>query len=99
MSYRFSKLNDDELPVMFDYSHEWKAEEGVDCECDDTCFPKSRLACDICQELVRDKQHQLHIEEMEQHERNMERHDHREGYLDDGQMFYNHHEANDSWYD
>tara|TARA_B100000575_G_C23004002_1_gene578481 strand:- start:637 stop:792 length:156 start_codon:yes stop_codon:yes gene_type:complete len=45
------------------------------------------------------KQDQLRIEEIEQHERNMERHDHREGYLDDGQMFYNHHEANDSWYD
>jgi hypothetical protein len=28
-----------------------------------------------------------------------ERYDQREGYLDDGQMFYNHHEANDSWYD
>ena len=95
---KFTKLNNDELPIMLDYSHEWKAEKDVDCECDNTCFPNSRFVCDSCVAEISAKQDQLHVEEMEQHERNMERHDHREGYLDDGQIFYNHHEANDSWY-
>ena len=96
---RFITLSDQQLPVMFDYSHEWKHEANMDCECDSTCYPKSRLVCEACDAEVTALQDQFRIEEMEQHERNMERHDHREGYLDDGQMFYNHHEANDSWYD
>jgi hypothetical protein len=28
----------------------------------------------------------------------IEMHDEREGMLDDGQMFYNHHEAKDGWF-
>jgi hypothetical protein len=90
---KFGKLKNEDLPIMLDYSHEWKNDKDVDCECDDTCYPNSRLCCDICHEMIWDKQSQINAEMMDQ----AERHDEREGYLDDGQMFYNHHEANDSW--
>ena len=37
---KFITLSDQQLPVMFDYSYEWKHEGNMDCECDSTCYPK-----------------------------------------------------------
>tara|TARA_R110002012_G_C11644269_1_gene610911 strand:- start:2331 stop:2615 length:285 start_codon:yes stop_codon:yes gene_type:complete len=90
---KFTKLKNEDLPIMLDYSHEWKKEKDADCECDAACYPNSRLACDLCHEMVWETHSQLNKERMEQEER----HDERDGHLDDGQMFYNHHEFNDSW--
>ena len=93
---KFHKLNDAEVHIILDFNNQVSEYQDV-CECDESCYPKSRLVCQDCSLAIDAVAEDLRVEIMDIAE-SAERHDHREGYLDDGEMFYNHHEANDSWY-
>ena len=94
---RFSKLDDKELHILVDFKNR-VAEYTDECECDSSCFPNSRTVCSDCSLAVNEVLHEIN-DEIRDAAETAEQYDQREGYLDDGQMFYNHHEANDSWYD
>ena len=92
-------LNNDQVCIMLD--HKDQIVDKLSCQCDDhqPCFPHSREVCESCFGGVEAFEDELKRQEQDERDRGDWRHDERDGYLDDGQMYYNHHEANDSWYD
>ena len=94
---RFSKLNDEELHILVDFKDR-VAEYKDECECDSSCFPNSRTVCSDCSLAVNEVIEEINHEIKDAAEQDHWINDERDGYLDDGQTFYNHHEANDSWF-
>jgi hypothetical protein len=92
-------LNNDQVCIMLD--HKDQIVDKLSCQCDDhqPCFPHSREVCESCFGGVEAFEDELKRQEQDERDRGDYHHDERDGYLDDGQMYYNHHEANDSWYD
>jgi hypothetical protein len=92
-------LNNDQVCIMLD--HKDQIVDKLSCQCDDhqPCFPHSREVCESCFGGVEAFEDELKRQEQDERDRGDCHHDERDGYLDDGQMYYNHHEANDSWYD
>ena len=102
-SHKFTiTLNNDEVCIMMD--HKDQIVDKFSCECDTVkshlgCFPHSREVCQGCYDNLDEFREELQRQEQDERDRGDWHHDERDGYLDDGQMYYNHHEANDSWYD
>ena len=92
-------LNNDQVCIMLD--HKDQIVDKLSCQCDDhqPCFPHSREVCESCFGGVEAFEDELKRQEQDERDRGDWHHDERDGYLDDGQMYYNYHEANDSWYD
>jgi hypothetical protein len=93
------KLEDKELCILVDFKSrvaEYRYEE--ECECDTSCFPHTRDVCTSCSLAVNEVLEEIQRQEQDERDRGDWHHDDRDGYLDDGQTFYNHHEANDSWF-
>lgn len=92
---KFYKLDDRELCIMMDFKNrvsEYRYDD--ECECNESCFPHSRDVCTHCSMAIDEVSDELRQEVLD----DIEMHDEREGMLDDGQMFYNHHEAKDGWF-
>ena len=90
-------LNNNQVGIMLDYKDQIVDELECQCDSHQPCFPHSREVCESCYVSIDAFEDELKRQECDERDRGDWYHDERDGYLDDGQMYYNHHEANDSW--
>ena len=90
-------LNNDEVCIMLDHKNEIIDKTTCQCDSHQPCFPHSREVCQGCYDNLDEFREELQRQAQDERDRGDWYHDERDGYLDDGQMYYNHHEANDSW--
>ena len=99
---KFNTMTEKDKQIIKDFPDYIEEHKYDDCECDHTCWhkdtnPKSNLVCDTCFYAIEYTEDELHREMMEMADPYNEHGHPSSDMLDDGQTFYNHHEANDSW--